>query len=42
MEYSIILELVFFCKGIHYKSKEFAPCGSKFFTFKVDPFSGGA
>ena len=28
-------------KGIYFKRKEFAPNGSKFFSFKVDPFLKG-
>ena len=28
-------------KGVNSKRKEFAPCGSKFFPFRVDPFSKG-
>ena len=31
----------FFSKGVCSKSKEFAPKGSKFFPFIVDPFSEG-
>ena len=26
-------------KGVNTKRKEFAPCGSKFFPFRADPFS---
>ena len=29
-------------KGVHSKRKEFAPRGSKFFPFRVDPFSEGS
>ena len=32
---------VFFWKGVYCNRKEFAPTGSKFFPFKVDPFSEG-
>ena len=28
-------------KNIYSKKKEFAPCGSKFFPFRVDSFSEG-
>ena len=28
-------------KGVYSKRKEFAPLGSKFFPFRVDPFSEG-
>ena len=30
-----------FWKGVYSKRKEFAPCGSKFFPFRVDPISEG-
>ena len=30
-----------FLKGVYSKRYEFAPSGSKFFPFKVDPFSEG-
>ena len=30
-----------FCRGTYSKRKEFAPTGSKFFPFRVDPFSEG-
>ena len=30
-----------FWKGVSTKRKEFAPCGSKFFPFRVDPFQKG-
>ena len=33
--------LPLFCKWVHFKRKEFAPIGSKFFPFIVDPFSEG-
>ena len=29
-------------KGVYSKRKEFPPLGSKFFPFRVDPFSEGA
>ena len=31
-----------FWNRVYSKRKEFAPCGSKFFPFRVDPFSRGA
>ena len=34
--------LSLFRKVIYSKRKEFAPMGNKFFSFRVDPFSGGA
>ena len=27
--------------GVYSKRKEFAPCGGKFFSFSIDPFSEG-
>ena len=31
----------FFWKGVYSKRKEFAPSGSKFFPFRIDPFQKG-
>ena len=31
-----------FLKGLYSERKEFAPLGSKFFPFRIDPFSEGA
>ena len=31
-----------FCKGVNSKRKQFAPIGSQFFPFRVDPFQQGA
>ena len=39
---SIKIVLPPFCKGVCSERKEFALLGSKFFLFRVDPFSEGA
>ena len=38
---SVELFLIPFLKDTYSKRKEFAPLGSKFFPFRVDPFSEG-
>ena len=39
MEVTSKIVFTSFWNGVYSKMKEFAPCGSKFFPFKVDPFS---
>ena len=35
------ISIISFQQRVYSKRKQFASCGSKFFPFRVDPYSGG-